>query len=201
MVNRIRQHLLKFPPDLSFGFQPNTPHGYRSTYAILSSLKNILPLFILDVFRNKVWSQDYDRISETLPQMLKMLPYLPILLLVFPLTAGVNRIDRTWEEYCSDDIRNFKRMFTKKLPFDEVSYDKHNNKQDIFNKLLFYPSYMVLALSFTVVGIGKLLPTVFGTFGFLIHGYHSGYWADINARIRAKTVVERTSMNNIGYSD
>ncbi len=189
-MNKVRKHLFKFPPDLSLGYKPGTHRQYRAIYSVLTSIKNIIPLYVLDKFTQDVWSNDYSRLSETIPDLLKIIPFVPLLLLVFPLTAGVAKIERNWEELCSEDYTGKSELYHTELPYSDDAYDRHNNKQDVLNKLLFYPSYMITILSFTIIGVQKLIPSIIGILGFFIHGYHSGFWNDLNARIRAKTIIE-----------
>jgi hypothetical protein len=186
----IKASLIRFPPDLTFGYIPNKSNKFRASIAVVQLLKNVLPLIVLQKAQSSVWSESYDSPKEMIGPLLRLLPFTAFLIIIFPLSAAGNRLDKNWENFLAYDHQNFQFNFRDILPLENRAFDLYNNKMDIVNKAIFYVSFATFSTGLIIDASFKFVLIIIGFFLYLLQGYVSATQLDINARVKIFTILE-----------
>jgi len=195
----IKESLIRFPPDLTFEYVPNNKNKFRIVLSLIHVIKNILPLIVLEQVQSDLWSSDkiYESPKELLGPILRLIPFLLTLVIIFPLSAAGNKLDRNWEKYLADDYKSFKFNFRRSLPLDDQSFDLFNNKMDIINKILFYLSFGMFSTGIIIQATFKIVLIAGGIVLFLTQGYIGATQHDIISRVKITTIFLKKPENII----
>ncbi len=189
-ANKIRSSLIRFPPDLTFGYVPNKSSKFRLFIAIISTLKNIIPFIALQKAQTDLWNQNYEGIMELFRTLISLVPYLLILVIIFPLSAAGTRLDKNWENFLAEDFKTFKINFRVSLPMNDKAFDIYNNKMDIINKIVFYISFATFSTGVFIQASFKFAILLVGALLYLIQGFIVATQHDIISRVKIKTIFE-----------
>ncbi|MHA2250031.1 MAG: hypothetical protein ACXAD7_06700 [Candidatus Kariarchaeaceae archaeon] len=198
----IKESLFRFPPDLTFGYVPNKSHKFRIVLSIIHVIKNVLPLIVLEQVQSDLWSSDktYEDPQELIAPILRLIPFLLSLIIIFPLSAAGNKLDRNWEKYLADDYKSFKFNFRRRLPLDDQSFDLFNNKMDIINKIFFYISFGMFSTGIIIQATFKIFLIAGGLILFLTQGYIGATQHDIISRVKIATIFFKKPENSLKSS-
>jgi hypothetical protein len=163
-------------------------------------LKNVLPLLVLQKAQSGIWSESYDSPKEMIGPLLRLLPYTASLIIIFPLSAAGNRLDKNWENFLAYDYQSFKFNFRHSLPFEDRAFDLYNNKMDIVNKLIFYVSFATFSTGLIIDASFKFALISIGFLLYLLQGYVGATQLDINARVKILTILANNELKTNGLS-
>lgn len=191
----IKASLIRFPPDLTFGYIPNESNKFRASIAVIKLLKNVLPLLVLQKVQSGFWSESYDNPKDMIGPLLRLLPYTAFLIVIFPLSAAGNRLDKNWENFLAYDYQNFRFNFRNTLPIEDRAFDLYNNKMDIVNKAIFYVSFATFSTGLIIDASFKFVLIIVGFTLYLLQGYVGATQLDVNARVKIFTILRNKNQD------
>jgi hypothetical protein len=156
-------------------------------------------MIVVERFQAIILINEFDSISELLASLARVMPYTILLITIFPINAAIVRLDRYWQKYLSHDLAHGIENFyggEENLPLTDYSYDLFNNRMDVMNKLLYYTAFISFPLSFTLPFPDNFIPLILGLVTFVLQGYQSGWWLDIQDRVKVKTIFDDNNENN-----